>query len=81
MATFWRRNSFRGKLCLPCCQHFQISQMGHFLPKFIVFKVSCKELVLGQARGEGSKLMSRGTAGQDGRLRAWEIENPGGRGS
>ena len=59
VATFWRRNSFRGKLCLPYSQHFQISQMGHFLPKFIVFKVSCEELVLGWGRCEGSKLMSR----------------------
>ena len=26
--------------------------MGHLLPKFIVFKVSRKELVLGRGRGE-----------------------------
>lgn len=75
VATFWRRNSFRGKLCLPYSQHFQISQMGHFLPKFTVFKVSCKELVLGGVEVRGVSWW----VGQEGRLRAWEIENPGGR--
>ncbi|MBV95608.1 Translation initiation factor eIF-2B subunit beta, partial [Eschrichtius robustus] len=31
----------------------EFPKLDHFLPKFIVFKVSCKELVLGPGRGEG----------------------------
>lgn len=80
MATFWRRSSFGGSSVYPTLSTLEFPKLDHFLPKFIVFKVNCKELVLGPGRGTGSKLMNRGAAGQEGRLRTWEMEDRGGAG-